>query len=131
MFDPPVAPPYPEAPTVPRAQTGRYVYLVTRLRNRQITMEEATELFAIQQAMIRQASAAPVPRPPPTPTVAPTRSAAAPVAAPSADLSDETLWTLLLALGAGAGLLAAVGKRFRDGGPSPPSRTSGPVPPTK
>ena len=46
----------PSAPSTPTfsgsASSARYAYLVGRLRGRQITMEEATELFAIQQTMI-------------------------------------------------------------------------------
>jgi hypothetical protein len=97
----------------------RYAYLVARLRNRQITMEEATELFAIQQAIIARATAAAqsVPPPPPPPDVS-GGSAPAPTpapASPSSPFSEENLAMTLLAMGVGAGLLAAIVKRARDG----------------
>jgi hypothetical protein len=100
--------------------TSRYAYLVSRLRGRQITMEEATELFALQQTMIARASImnAPPPPPPPSPaddsTVAtpPPRNAPASAGLP---VNDETITLALLGMGVGAGLLAAVLKRARDG----------------
>ncbi|MGC2359611.1 MAG: hypothetical protein WA691_04825, partial [Thermoplasmata archaeon] len=42
--------------TDPGARNQRYNYLVGRLRNRQLTMEEATELFTLMQAMLARAS---------------------------------------------------------------------------
>ena len=36
----------------------RYNHLVERLRNRQVTMEEATELFGLMQGMLRASEAA-------------------------------------------------------------------------
>jgi hypothetical protein len=98
---------------------GRYAYLVGRLRNRQITMEEATELFSLQQTMIARAAVMNV-APPPTPTDAEDSTVPEPPARTVRDagtpaVSDETLTLTLLAMGAGAGLLAAVLKRARDG----------------
>ncbi|MCI4326976.1 MAG: hypothetical protein L3K16_05000 [Thermoplasmata archaeon] len=112
----------PSAPSTPTfsgsASSARYAYLVGRLRGRQITMEEATELFAIQQTMISRASVMnQVPPPPPPPDV----DANAPPAVPSNPstggslFSDENLAMTLLAMGVGAGLLAAVVKRAREG----------------
>ena len=95
--------------------TSRYVYLVARLRNRQITMEEATELFSIQQAMIRRAP------PPPPPDESGTGAAAPPPPQSSAPTGlalpsvDDALWMTLLTMGAGAGVLAAVFKRAQEG----------------
>jgi hypothetical protein len=104
----------------PAAQSpSRYAYLVSRLRNRQITMEEATELFALQQTLIARASVMNVaPSPPPvdsqdsTVPEPPARTSTAPS---SLAISDETLTLTLLAMGAGAGLLAAILKRAQDG----------------
>ena len=105
----------------------RYDHLTSRLRNRQITMEEATELFSLMQAMIARANevaraaalrpasviaAAGGPPPPP-----PARAPAAPGS------SDDFLLVGLLAMGAGAGLLAALAKRLGD--PSSPSPAGG------
>lgn len=104
----------------PAAQSpGRYSYLVARLRNRQITMEEATELFALQQTIIARASvmnvAPSAPPPPPEDSTVPEPPARTAMAGSSLTVSDETLTLGLLALGAGTGLLAAVLKRARDG----------------
>jgi hypothetical protein len=96
----------------------RYGYLVARLRNRQITMEEASELFGLMQdslataaQAVRQATLAPPPRgggrtmTPPPPGVTP-------IPIP---MRDEDVALGLLALGAGAGLLAAILKRSSEG----------------
>lgn len=109
---------------------ARYVYLIGRLRGRQITMEEATELFQIQQQMVARAqaianataaAAAPIPPPPP--------AAGAPKAAPrtasttAAAGTDDLLWESLPVLAAGAGILAAVLKRAQEGPrPAPASK---------
>ncbi len=79
-------------------------------------MEEATELFALQQAMIRAAG-----RTAPTPTAgAPAAGTPISTAAPGISVvSDEGLALALLAVGTAAGVLAAVLKRGRDG-PRPP-----------
>ncbi|MGI0132926.1 MAG: hypothetical protein ACREDK_07560 [Thermoplasmata archaeon] len=127
MYSPtdPDDPPVPVPARSPQDTSSRFVYLITRLRARQITMEEATELFAIQQQMIRRA-------PPPAPTDDSATSSTTPTPpAPSpADLTvgmpsvDDALWMTLLTLGAGAGVLAAILKRARDGPlPATPERS--------
>lgn len=98
---------------------ARYVYLLSRLRNRQITMEEATELFAIQQGMIRRAPSAPPSAPPTPPDTAATEDSAtavppAPAATQPFAINDETFALALLAFGAGSGFLAAVAKKARN-----------------
>ena len=75
-------------------------------------MEEATELFSIQQALIRaaQSSAPPPPAgglPPPPP----------PPGGPVGVLGADADWVMFLGLGMGAGLAAAVVKRMADGPP--------------
>lgn len=110
-------------PPPPPDPTGgpRYVYLLGRLRSRQITMEEATELFAVQQSMIRSASRASARSADP--------AGAAGTAVPAAGtsrippLSDEGLAFALLAIATGAGVLAAVMKRGRG---DPPVRSPTP-----
>ena len=94
------------------------MYLLSRLRNRQITMEEATELFALQQSMIR----APSSRTDSSPTGS-TPAPAMPTGSSRPVLSDDTLVLGLLALGAGAGVLAAIMRRAGQGPakPNPPS----------
>ncbi len=101
----------------------RYVYLVTRLRTRKITMEEATELFGLMNALLRDAQS----RPAPMVSAAPVSSSPGPEtsrAAPSL-WNDDSLGFALLFLGAGAGLLAAGAKKIRadqrPGNGSPPS----------
>ena len=113
------------SPAQNAARNQRYTYLMGRLHARQITMEEATELFTIMQSMIQTSEAAraalvrAVPAPPiPGPT--PVRPVAAP-AAPSG--GDDLLLVGILAMGAGAGLLAAMTKRIQDATP-PASTTS-------
>jgi hypothetical protein len=103
---------------------ARYAYLVGRLRSRQITMEEATELFSLQQAALsrseagrmaaiaqsgsaRASSMAPPP-PPPTPVVS------------GAAGADDLLILGLLTMGAGAGLMAAMARKMQEP-PSPPA----------
>ena len=125
---PPPPPPPEEAEEAPA--TPRYPYLVSRLRNRQITMEEATELFAIQRQQVRSlvtrtnalvaaATSSPatvrVPRAPPRPS-----TPAMPVGIENVDPWGEGL--LFLALG--AGILAALLKRSQGptpGGSRPPT----------
>jgi hypothetical protein len=110
---------------------ARYGYLVGRLRSRQITMEEATELFGIQQGLLQRSEAGrqalmaasrnrgmagtttPVPSAPTGPGVV-------------VSGSDDTLLFGLLALGAGAGLIAALTKRIQDAGGPPPSTANKP-----
>jgi hypothetical protein len=114
----------PPSPIEPATGNARYVYLLTRLRSRQITMEEATELFALQQGMLRNALAR-IPAPPPrrsddgSPLTPPT-SGSGPMALGT--MSDDGFALSLLALGAGAGVLAAVLKKGRDGDTPLPTR---------
>ena len=114
------------------ARNTRYAYLVGRLNNRQITMEEATELFAVMQEMLQMSEAArlalarvPPPPRPPTPSGAPAPSAA-PAPAPSGMTGDDLLMAGLLAIGAGAALIAAMAQKAQGappgGGPTPASR---------
>lgn len=118
----------------------RYAYLVSRLRNRQITMEEATELFALQQRQVRAlqvrtnqlvAAAAAAPPPPESPrlvpTVVPTPSPAARSAAPAA--SGDFLAEGILFASVGAGLLAALIKRAQAEPPGPSPSGAAPSPP--
>jgi hypothetical protein len=111
----------------------RYVYLVGRLNSRQMTMEEATELFSLMQTMLRQAESArqalarSIP-PPPSPGAA---ARPALVTAPTGT-SDDFFLMGILAMGAGAGLLAAMAKRLQDATPAPPGPgTSGSPPGTR
>ena len=100
----------------------RYVYLVTRLRSRQITMEEATELFSIQQSMIRQTPRRSLGTPRAT-SAGTTAVAASPTTPGVLPMNEESLALSLIALGAGAGILAAILKRAQDGErPRPASR---------
>jgi hypothetical protein len=111
------APPPIASPSA--ASNARYAYLVTRLRNRQITMEEATELFGILQDTLARTIAR-------VPPMAPARaSSRPPVSAPTSTtnllvLTDETFALSLLALGVGSGLLSAILKRSAEG-PKPPT----------
>jgi hypothetical protein len=104
------------------SRSARYAYLIGRLRTRQITMEEATELFGVMQGMLQRSEAArqaavgatggpDLPPPPPRSSTTP------PVpSAPGAPgtISDDSILLGLLALGAGAGLVTAVTKRFQE-----------------
>jgi hypothetical protein len=110
---------------------SRYNYLVGRLRGRQITMEEATELFGLMQGMLRVSEAArrAAPPPPTRPRAAmeggPTLSA--PPAATSS--SDDLFLVGLLAMGAGAGPLAVLSRRpTPDPPPSQESTEKGSTP---
>ncbi len=101
---------------------ARYSYLVGRLRSRQITMEEATELFGVQQGMLRASETArralmAASRAVPPPSRPPLREL--PTAAPAASGSDDFLLLGLLTMGAGAGLLAAMARRLAEPGPVP------------
>lgn len=120
MYEPPIAPSPATAPS-PQEVGGaspRYVYLIGRLRRREITMEEATELFTLQQSALgaMAARARPVPPPPPPESGRATYPASPGVPAPIR-LDEEGLAYGLLLLGAGAGVLAAVLKRTREGPP--------------
>jgi hypothetical protein len=119
-----VAPPATNAGDAQR--NARYAYLVGRLRNRQITMEEATELFTVMQGMLRQsevARAALMRLPPPPPTTPSTK--AQPVVKPPTGNADDFLLLGLLGMGAGAGLLAALTKRMQELSAPPPAPKRG------
>jgi hypothetical protein len=135
VYNPPSAPSPPPPPPPGQAEevtpAPRYPYLVNRLRNRQITMEEATELFAIQRQQVQTllartnalaaaaavSSTARMPRPVVRPTVPATGAVSA--------IENLDPWGEgLLFLALGAGLLAALMKRAQ--GPVPPLR---PLPP--
>ena len=130
MMPPPATPPSPPPPSAPPAQTPntRYIYLVARLRNRQITMEEALELFALMDESIRvlrAATARPV-APPPAPA-----EAKPPPAVPGAGLMggmtpDDMLAAGILLIGAGAGVSAALRERSKSGPKTPPTPSKGP-----
>jgi len=96
-------------------RNARYVYLIARLRNRQMTMEEATELFTLMQGMLRQSEAAraAMMRLPPPPSAVPSAKAQPP-AVPAVRSADDFLLLGVLAMGAGAGLIAALTKRMQD-----------------
>ncbi|MGD0718621.1 MAG: hypothetical protein ABSA15_03465 [Thermoplasmata archaeon] len=95
------------------ASGERYAYLVGRLRNRQITMEEATELFGIMDATIRSISAAAVAASAPRTPTAPKRTEKP--AAPPLLASDDLLPFGILLVGAASGISAAVRERSRSG----------------
>jgi hypothetical protein len=116
----------PPPPPPPAGRDGsrnaRYAYLVGRLRNRQITMEEATELFTLMQAMLQTSEAARIalmrtPTSPAPAVPAPPRPSTTAVVPTVAGNLDDLLLVGLLAMGAGAGLLAANTKRVQ-GAPS-------------
>jgi hypothetical protein len=115
--------PPPAPPGTPEVQRqARYNHLVSRLRGRQITMEEATELFALMQAMLRasevarrNATQAALGRAGPTGPLA--HVVRTQGAAPAG--SDDLFLVGLLAMGAGAGLLAAMARRLAE--PPPPA----------
>ena len=99
------------------SRAARHAHLVGRLQSRQITMEEATELFTIMQGMLQTSEAARLalmraPRPAATTGHAPPTPHPPPAAGGSS--TDDLLLVGLLAMGAGAGLLAAMTKRIQD-----------------
>jgi len=114
----------PVEPPSDAQRNARYGHLVGRLRSREITMEEATELFTLMQAMLRNSElsrvaalrmgAGSVGAPPPPPPRIPAGPA-------TAAASDDMFLVGLLAMGAGAGLLAAMAKRLS----SPPLTPEG------
>ena len=128
---PGMAPQPPRAPSPALApQPARYAYLVGRLRGRQITMEEATELFEIQQQMLarmRAVAMAPPPPPPPGPGVA-VRAPPTGAPRPIQLLEEDVMWEAMPVLAAAAGVLAAVLKRSQELGagvaPAPPPPSS-------
>ena len=115
-------PPPPPPPTAPPSPSARYAYLVARLRNRQITMNEATELFEIQQSTLASALARAQRVADTGDEPDDTSSSTSPSATPSTPSGgasgapgiDDAFWMGLLAGGAGAGLLAAVLKRSQE-----------------
>ena len=99
-------------------RNARYVYLLGRLRTRQITMEEATELFGTMQGMLRTSESGRLAAlaQATTPTAAPSAPRTAPVSRPAPSGSSDDMFLVgLLAMGAGAGLLAALSKRITEG----------------
>ena len=90
-------------------------------------MEEATELFNVMQAMIARANEiarAAAQRVPTAMAPAPLApSLPPPRGAPAAAGGDDLLLVGILAMGAGAGLLAALSKRM--GEPNPPTPSGG------
>ncbi len=91
-----------------------------------MTMEEATELFALMDGMLQASEAArltlsraPAPVPPSAPALTPPVTAAPRPAVGGG--GDDFLLMGLLAMGAGAGLLAAMGRRMQDLGSSSPA----------
>ena len=127
MYSPPD--PGASGPTGESAQRNtRYAYLVQRLRTRQITMEEATELFGLLQGMLRASVAARAVAIRSAAAAAPTApsSALAPPPPPPAPGSgvaaDDFLLMGFLMMGAGAGLLAALTKRIQESPAAPASR---------
>jgi hypothetical protein len=110
----------PSAPGATDAQRMvRYNYLVGRLRGRQITMEEATELFGLMQGMLRISQlAARAGTMAPASRDAPARPAV-PLAPGSPPASDDLFLIGILAMGAGAGLMAAMAQRLAAGTPTP------------
>jgi hypothetical protein len=110
------------------ARNARYVYLVGRLRNRQMTMEEATELFGLMQGMLRtseiarQAAIRAIASRGAAPSAPP--AAKPPTGAPPAGgtlSADELLMLGLLGTGAASGVLAALTKRVQELMASAPS----------
>ncbi len=108
--------PNPNPATTPAA---RYAYLVTRLRNRQITMEEATELFSLMDETIRMLRSATLRMPSsPAPRSTPAGSAPAPATSsgiPTGIGADDLLTAGVLMIGAGAGIAAALRRRALEG----------------
>jgi len=120
------------SPPSARAPASRYAYLVGRLRNRQITMEEATELFGLMDEtirMLRTASlrpAAPAPSPRASGAASPASAAPPSGGRPAALGTDDLLTAGVLMIGAGAGIAAALRRRSTEGPKRPESpRASG------
>ena len=115
----------------PPARAVRYGFLVARLRNRQITMEEATELFGLMDETMRGLRSAMAAAPPPGPSAAsaptpPAPRKEAPVG--RAGFSDDDLIAAgILLLGLGAGLGSAVRERARRGPKAPPPTSANPA----
>jgi hypothetical protein len=99
-------------------------------------MEEATELFTIMQSMIQagEVARAALTRVPPPPKPTPPPPPGAPPAPWAGASGDDLLVVGLLAMGAGAGVLAAVSKRSREATSSPETASisgSDTVPPAR
>jgi len=107
------------------SSSARYVFLVGRLRNRQITMEEATELFEIMDLTVRSLSAAAAAAPPASKSSSPPKSTSPESPAPRFN-SDDLLPFGILLVGAASGISAALRDRSRNGPrkgpPEPPVR---------
>jgi hypothetical protein len=89
-------------------------------------MEEATELFAIMQAMVARANEvarASAMRTAGSSTVPVAPVPEAPKVATAPPSSDDLLVVGLLAMGAGAGLLAALSKKMGEGPSTGPERS--------
>ena len=101
-------------------RNARYVYLVGRIRNRQMTMEEATELFGLMQGMLRtselarQAALRAMSAQPAPPTTTAPKPAAGPAPPAGALSADELLMLGILGTGAASGVLAALTKRIQE-----------------
>lgn len=121
MYGPPPesGTPPPPAPGRDATRSQRHAYLVGRLHNRQMTMEEATELFTIMQSMLQasEAARAALMRVPPPPTPMGPMAPPPRPAAPASAVGDDLLLVGLLAMGATAGLLAAMSKRIQEATP--------------
>jgi hypothetical protein len=89
-------------------------------------MEEATELFALQQRIIARSRATPATPPGPEPRAREKGSETPRARRETYDLTDDRIWEGLLLFGPAAGILAAILKRSREPGvsPSPASTAS-------
>ncbi len=111
----------------------RYNHLIERLRNRQITMEEATELFGLMNAMLRASEAARLAQgAPPAAETKPHVPHRPSPPGPTVPAPDDLIVAGILAMGAGAGLLAAITKRMAENAAAPASGgRSGTRPPSR
>lgn len=96
---------------------NRRVFLMQRLARRQITMEEATELFTLMNRDL-EALKRSLPPPPPPPGSSAARAPPPMNASTVAGISTQNLEELLIFGGPLIGLLAAVLKRSMEG-PAP------------
>jgi hypothetical protein len=117
MYAPPEPPPPGPAGSDVNARSARYSYLVGRLRNRQITMEEATELFNLMQVTLSRSEAgrlAALAAANANRSTSPPRLPPPPPGTPTLGTTDDLLLVGLLAMGTGAGLVAALTKRVQE-----------------